>query len=508
MKLKTLILSVLLSLMIVIKVGAASALNVSAKDENTDVLKNAIDGYSIEIPKGAKVNINENNFRTQVNFENVNIKIFLENLKKEIDYKEYRNYSLLGIKNTSNEHIITGEEGLILNDRESYYIEFNRRKLTEVPKDKNHYLIIFQKIASDKAMTFMVKSDKLVDKERVFSMISSVKFDVNKVENSIKKVPNDMKIINDTLKGADYWSDDTKKLYRDDFLESTERKWGIFVNTFWNSQNFNKIEKEIGHRFKYLLLYHDTRFSNEIYSDAVKFARVRGSYIEFTFQTQMKDGKNEIYDVLQGKEEDFIREMAKKIKVAGHPVFFRIGNEMNGDWCSYCAYNTGLDSDIYVYLYDYIYRIFAEEGANKYVIYVFNPNGKSFPDFRYNDESMYRPHHTKYQVLGLTLYNTGNYYPGEYWTDFESLYKDLYKHSLKNYDKPMMITEFASSTIGGDKIAWTEDMFNVIEEKFPEIKVAIWFSGVDLDQWGQPARIYDITEPKEVLNVFKKYLRK
>ncbi len=508
MKLKTLMLSVLLSLIIAVHVSAASALNVTVKDDGTDILTNSIDGYSIEIPKGAKTRINENNFKTQVDFDNINVKIFLEDLKKGISYEEYRNYSLLGIKNTATEHRITGEKGLLIKGKESYYIEFNRRKLTEVPGDKNHYLIIFQKIAPKKAMTFMVKSDKPVDKEGIFAMISSVNFDVNKVENSISKVPNDMKIINDTLKGADYWSKETKKLYRNDFLESNERKWGIFVNTFWSSDKFNKIEKEIGQRFRYLLLYHDTGFSNTNYTQAVQFARVRESYIELTFQTQMENGVNEIYDVLQGKREDFIREMAKKIKVAQHPVLFRIGNEMNGDWCSYSAYNTGLDSDIYVYLYDYIYRIFAEEGANKYTIYVFNPNGKSFPDFRYNDESMYRPHHTKYQVLGLTLYNTGDYYPGERWIDFEPLYTELYEHSLKNYDKPMMITEFAASTRGGDKVAWIEDMFNVIEEKFPEIKVAIWFSGIDLDSQGEPARIYDITEPAGVLKVFKKYLRK
>ncbi|MDO5041355.1 MAG: glycosyl hydrolase [Peptoniphilus sp.] len=508
MKLRALILSVFLSLIMTVNVCATNFLNVESKDENTDILINRVDGYSLEIPKGAKARINENNFKTQVDFDDVNVKIFLEDLKKKVTYEEYRNYSLLGIKNTATEHIITDEKGLTLRGKESYYIEFNRRKLTGVKGDKNHYLIIFQKLAPHRAMTFMVKSDKPVDKERIFSMVSSVKLDVDRVENSITKVPNDIRIMGDGLKGADYWSKGTKKLYRNDFLESTERKWGIFVNTFWSSDKFNRIEKELEHRFRYLLLYHDTGFSNTNYTQAVQFARVRDSYIELTFQTQMQEGVNEIYDVLQGKKEDFIREMARKVRVAEHPVLFRIGNEMNGDWCSYSAYNTGLDSDIYIYLYDYIYRIFAEEGANKYTIYVFNPNGKSFPDFRYNDESMYRPHHSKYQVLGLTLYNTGNYYPGEYWTDFELLYKDLYKDSLKNYDKPMMITEFAASTRGGDKVAWTEDMFKVLEEKFPEIKVAIWFSGIDLDAQGEPARIYDITEPTGILEVFKKYLKK
>ena len=41
-----------------------------------------------------------------------------------------------------------------------------------------------------------------------------------------------------------------------------------------------------------------------------------------------------------------------------------------GDWCAYSAYNTGLDSDIYREFYNYIYKIFEEEGANSYILYV------------------------------------------------------------------------------------------------------------------------------------------
>ena len=180
---------------------------------------------------------------------------------------------------------------------------------------------------------------------------------------------------------------------------------------------------------------------------------------------------------------------------------------MNGDWCCYSAYNTCLDADIYLELYNYFYKIFEEEGANKYLIYIFNPNGRSFPDFTYNHESLYRPDKDKYDIVGLTLYNTGTYYPDENWETFDELYKDLYDYVDKNYDRPMMITEFSSSITGGDKMAWTEDMFKSIAN-YPKIKLAIWFSGTDYDAFGNPARIYNIDEPKELLDVFKKYLGK
>ena len=52
---------------------------------------------------------------------------------------------------------------------------------------------------------------------------------------------------------------------------------------------------------------------------------------------------------------------------------------------------------------------------------------------------------------------------------------------VNSYDKPLMITEFSSSTVGGDKVKWTRDMFEALK-KFDKIKVAIWFSGTDLDE--------------------------
>lgn len=70
-----------------------------------------------------------------------------------------------------------------------------------------------------------------------------------------------------------------------------------------------------------------------------------------------------------------------------------------------------------------------------------------------------------------------------------------------------MITEFGSSSIGGDKIGWITDMFDAIGE-YKNIKVAIWWNGIDWDHEGNPGRIYRLDESEEMLDVFKEGLSK
>ena len=152
---------------------------------------------------------------------------------------------------------------------------------------------------------------------------------------------------------------------------------------------------------------------------------------------------------------------------------------MNGDWCPYNGYFTCRDPDIYVDFYRYIFDIFQQEGAHN-AIWVFNPNGVSFPKFKWNSELVYYPGSEYVNVVGMTAYNTGTYYEHESWSTFDQLYSGLYADYTARYARPLMITEFASSSIGGDKAAWIDDMFRRLPD-YPQIKAAVWWNSHDLD---------------------------
>ena len=64
-----------------------------------------------------------------------------------------------------------------------------------------------------------------------------------------------------------------------------------------------------------------------------------------------------------------------------------------------------------------------------------------------------------------------------------------------------MITEFASSSIGGDKAAWIDGMFKALPE-YKNIKAAVWFSSADYDG-DTPARPYWLDETEKTTLAFK-----
>jgi hypothetical protein len=101
----------------------------------------------------------------------------------------------------------------------------------------------------------------------------------------------------------------------------------------------------------------------------------------------------------------------------------------------------------------------------------------------------------------MTGYNTGTYFSGEHWRSFDSIYRPLYSEYSQLYGYPYMITEFACSSVGGDKAGWINDMFNQLKQ-YPNIKVANWFNGIDLDKAGQPGRIYRLDEDPRYIAAF------
>jgi beta-mannanase len=163
--------------------------------------------------------------------------------------------------------------------------------------------------------------------------------------------------------------------------------------------------------------------------------------------------------------------------------------------------HTAKDTEIYKSVWRYVHSLFKQEGVNN-VLWVWNPHDRSFPNFSWNHYLAYYPGDDVVDIVGMTGYNTGNYFSGETWREFQDIYTPLYQEYNNNFHKPLMITEFGANSFGGDKAAWVERMFQDIS-KFARIKVAIWWSGVDRDSEGNAARIYRLDENDRVIGAFR-----
>ena len=304
----------------------------------------------------------------------------------------------------------------------------------------------------------------------------------------------------------DSWSDETLGAYEK--LTSPDGFWlGVF------SPEIEDLEERLGHEFPVILKYF--HLNDEFPMDTLRSCWQDGKLVELTFQLTVNNNedvfaRSPVIDVLSGKYDDTLRSFASSMREFGHPFMFRLNNEMNSDWTSYSGIITLSDPDIYIASWRYIYDLFAEEGVNN-AIWIFNQNDNNYPPARWNNFLAYYPGNEYVQLLGVTGYNTGTYYhdvTGEIWRSFPEIYDAIENEYMPYFsDFSWIITEYASSSYGGDKAAWIDEMFSSFDD-YPNIKVAVWFDAADYDyrpgKEGIAGRPYWLAETDETLNAYKK----
>lgn len=314
------------------------------------------------------------------------------------------------------------------------------------------------------------------------------------------------------------WNEKTKELYHD-ISTSDKCKWGVFVPRaiFLNNyEDLLALEQKVDTKFEGALEY--MFLCDNVPVEGMKSAFDDGKTIELTLQTanvmhEKLNGHSVMFEIMDGLHDEKLRKMARDIRDLENPVLFRLNNEMNSDWVEYGAASCLTDPEIFAIVWRRIYNIFESENVNN-AIWIFNPNDETFPPNGYNSSLAYYPGNEYVHMFGITGYNTGTYYAaehGERWRTFDEIYTSITEHSEKPYGKfPWIITEFASSSVGGDKVLWIEDMFESLKD-YPHIKMAFWFNTADYDdrpeKEGAVARPYWFDETPETTEAFKKGLK-
>lgn len=305
-----------------------------------------------------------------------------------------------------------------------------------------------------------------------------------------------------TLKIPPYWSEETRAYYDSLFTKIEEGKvdWGVFIASMPNQKEEScqaarlKIEEtlswmqsdegmgcdmqimptylHLGYRDR--MLFFPTELAEE-FAGGNGFNGKPVLQVSYQFTTNNNvglEGRTPIYDILRGRYDDHFRQLAQDIKAYSKPVLFRLNNEMNTDWTSYCGLVSLLDPELYIASWRRMYDIFREEGVDN-TIWIFNPMAKSCPYSRWGDSLCYVPGSDYVQVLGLTYYEFGN---GDL-VPFPDLYKELYAMNEPYFrDWPMIVGEFACGA-GGDsqglvlgrnkenRIQWIKEMFECLTKK-------------------------------------------
>ena len=479
-------------------------------------LVNYADGYRIDLPPDYQFDFNYSPIGVKVFNENSEILITNEwsydfNVSNYIDhyynrfitsedYIKANNITLLARTNTNNN----------VNSLKTVTIQIN-----DMPKDKfDAYSYVTIHNNSRRFYRFMLKYD---------SADSNTKDAFDKAVQSFALI---QKFGKPVYSNIDYmpvipqnWSKETKEYY-DRLSLSDKLQWGIFTKDIYGagiSKTVPDLEEKLDYKFEVILSY--VHFNADFPTDFIRKNYEDGRITELTFQ--ITDSNNEDLfgytpnlDIYRGKLDDKIRAFARQARDAQYPFLFRLNNEMNSDWTSYSGIINLCDPQVYKDNWRRVYKIFQEEGVNN-AIWIFNPNDRNYPPAAWNNFLWYYPGNEYVHMIGFTGYNNGTYYSnvtGERWREFEVIYKEAETKYTQFFGKfPWIITEFSSSSIGGDKVKWIDNMFKHIQ-KSPNLKIAVWFSYADYDYrpeyMGRVSRPYWLDETPETLEAFRRGLHK
>jgi hypothetical protein len=184
--------------------------------------------------------------------------------------------------------------------------------------------------------------------------------------------------------------------------------------------------------------------------------------------------------VLSGRYDEYIREFALKAKAWGHPFFLRFNWEMNGFWFPWDEGVNGNTPGQFVAAWRHVHDIFSAVGATN-ATWVWCPEvdihekltslAELYPGDDYVDWT------------GLDGFNWGRRPGSPGWQTFNQVFHRSYKQIVTAIapGKPMMLPEVASSSKGGSKPAWIEDMLARIRHRYRKIRAIVWY---DVDDRG------------------------
>lgn len=169
--------------------------------------------------------------------------------------------------------------------------------------------------------------------------------------------------------------------------------------------------------------------------------------------------------IASGALDAYIRGWARGAVRYGHPFLLRPGHEPTNPWYAWAPEHGNSAAD-YIAFWSRVHRIFREEGARN-VLFVWTPYGLQ--------DHAWFPGATRVDWIGFDLFNYGGLSEQGTWLDFYTLAKLSYD-AYRGLGRPMLISEVATTSAGGNKSDWIRDMFHSLSTRnFPEIRALVLF---------------------------------
>jgi len=169
--------------------------------------------------------------------------------------------------------------------------------------------------------------------------------------------------------------------------------------------------------------------------------------------------------IAEGKFDAYIDKWATDAKNFGAPFFLRLGHEMNDPYRYPWGPQNNKPED-FVAAWIHVRERFHKMGAEN-AVWVWSPH----PAYSYLE---FYPGAEYVDWVGTTTINYGTVATWSQWWSFDDTFGKFYEN-ISRYKKPIMLTEFGSLSVGGDRAQWFQSAFDAFPVKYPDVKAVVFF---------------------------------
>ena len=171
--------------------------------------------------------------------------------------------------------------------------------------------------------------------------------------------------------------------------------------------------------------------------------------------------------VARGDYDFYVDAWAADAAAFGKPLLLRVGHEMNDPY----RYPWGPQNNTkeeFIAAWQHVVERFRRAGAHN-VLWVWAPH------VAYEYWELYYPGREYVDWVSTGTLNFGTVAHWSQWWTFYELFGMKYD-ALASFAKPVMIDEFGSLAVGGDRAAWYRDALADLPRKYPSVKALLFFN--------------------------------
>lgn len=170
--------------------------------------------------------------------------------------------------------------------------------------------------------------------------------------------------------------------------------------------------------------------------------------------------------VVRGDYDFYVDQWAADAARFGRPIFVRFAHEMNDPYRYPWGPQNNAAAD-YVAAWKRVVDRSRAAGAGN-VIWVWSPH------VAYKGWEQYYPGDTHVDWVATGALNFGTVAHWSQWWSFAEIFGKEYPR-LARYGKPMMVAEFGSLAVGGDRAAWYRQALTDLPRRYPAVRALLFF---------------------------------